>query len=179
MKRTMTLLLAASLAALLTGCGDRDEQEVRQWMKEVDATTRVAVKPLAEPKTFVPFAYASVNEADPFNPNKLLTDRAGARPGTGVAPDTNRRKEFLEGFPLDTMRMVGMLKKGRTVVALLQIDRSVYQVQAGQRLGQNFGLVTSVTENAVNVKETVQDASGEWVERIATLELQESKENTQ
>jgi type IV pilus assembly protein PilP len=172
-------LVLAALAGLLSGCGDRDEQEVRQWMKEVDATTRVAVKPLPEPKTFVPFAYASADGADPFNPNKLLTDHAAARPGAGVAPDTSRRKEFLEGFPLDTMRMVGMLKKGRTVFALLQIDRSVYQVQAGQRLGQNYGLVTSVGETAVNVKETVQDASGEWVERTATLELQESKENTQ
>ncbi|WP_338769987.1 pilus assembly protein PilP [Massilia sp. METH4] len=171
-------LLAAFLAMALTACGDRDEQEVRQWMKEVDATTRVSVKPLPEPKTFVPFAYASAGAADPFNPNKLLTGRDIARPGGGKAPDTSRRKEFLEGFPLDTMRMVGMLKKGRTVFALLQIDRAVYQVQAGQHLGQNYGLVTSVTEASVNVKETVQDASGEWVERIATLELQESKENT-
>ena len=171
------MLAMAALAALLAGCGDRDEQEVRQWMKEVDGSVRVAVKPLPEPKTFVPFAYASAGGADPFNPNKLLADGAAARPGGGVAPDTGRRKEFLEGFPLDTMRMVGMLKKGRTVLALLQIDSAVYQVQAGQRLGQNFGLVTSVSETAVNVKETVQDASGEWVERTATLELQESKEN--
>lgn len=177
--RMPSALLAAFLAVLLSGCGDRDEQEVRQWMKEVDATTRVAVKPLVEPKTFVPFAYASAEGPDPFNPNKLLTDRAAARPGTGVAPDTARRKEFLEGFPLDTMRMVGMLQKGRSVSALLQIDRSVYQVRAGQRLGQNYGLVTAVTETAVNVKETVQDASGEWVERMTTLELQESKESNQ
>ena len=177
--RMPAVLLFAFLATLLTGCGDRDEQEVRQWMKEVDAATQVAVKPLSEPKTFVPFAYASAESPDPFDPNKLVTDRAAARPGTGVAPDTTRRKELLEGFPLDTMRMVGMLKKGRSVLALLQIDRSVYQVQPGQRLGQNYGVVTSVSETAVNVKETVQDASGEWVERIATLELQESKENPQ
>jgi type IV pilus assembly protein PilP len=167
------------LPALLAGCGDRDEQEVRQWMKEVDASTRVAVKPLREPKTFVPFAYASAGGADPFNPNKLLTDRAAARPGTGVAPDTTRRKEPLEGYPLDTMRMVGMLQKGRAISALLQIDQSVHQVRAGQRLGQNYGVVTSVTENAVTVKETVQDAGGEWVERTSKLELQESKENKQ
>ena len=172
-------LVAALLAALLSGCGDRDEQEVRQWMKEVDATTRPAVKPLAEPKTFVPFAYASAGQADPFNPNKLLTEQANGRPGGGAAPDTGRRKEFLEGFPLDTMKMVGMLRKGGTVFALLQIDRAVYQVRAGQRLGQNYGLVTSVTENAVNVKETVQDASGEWVERMSKLELQDSKESNQ
>jgi type IV pilus assembly protein PilP len=173
----MALLLVVTM--LLAGCGDRDEQEVRQWMKEVDAGTRVAVKPLPEPKTFVPFAYASAEGPDPFNPNKLLTDRAAARPGTGMAPDTTRRKEPLEGFPLDTMRMVGMLQKGRTVFALLQIDQAVHQVRAGQRLGQNYGVITSVTENAVTVKETVQDAGGEWVARSSTLELQESKENKQ
>ncbi len=177
MKHASTLMLAGAL--LLAGCGDSDVQEVRQWMKEVDATTRVAVKPLAEPKTFVPFAYASTGEPDPFNPNKLLTDRAAARPGTGVAPDTNRRKEFLEGFPLDTMKMVGTLQKGGAVYGLLQIDRTVYQVRAGQHLGQNFGLITAVTEDAVNVKELVQDAAGEWVERMSKLELQDSKESTQ
>jgi type IV pilus assembly protein PilP len=169
----------ALLTTQLAGCGDRDEQEVRQWMKEVDATTRATVKPLPEPKTFVPFAYASAGQPDPFNPNKLLTELAKARPGGGTAPDTGRRKEYLEGFPLDTMKMVGMLSKGGTVFALLQIDRSVYQVSAGQRLGQNYGLVTSVTENGVNVKETVQDASGEWTSRMSKLELQDSKENKQ
>ncbi|TWI60779.1 type IV pilus assembly protein PilP [Pseudoduganella lurida] len=177
----MKSLSAAALCCVLflSGCGDRDEQEVRQWMKEVDATTRVAVKPLSEPKTFVPFAYASAGQPDPFNPNKLLSEGERARPGTGLAPDTGRRKEFLEGFPLDTMKMVGTLQKGSAIFALLQIDRAVYQVRAGQRLGQNYGRITAVTDSAVNVTETVQDASGEWVERAAKLELQESKENTQ
>ncbi|GGX87591.1 pilus assembly protein PilP [Pseudoduganella dura] len=172
-------MLVLALAGLLGGCGDRDEQEVRQWMKEVDATTRVAVKPLVEPKTFVPFAYASAGGPDPFNPNKLLAGGDAARPGTGAAPDTARRKEPLEGFPLDTMRMVGMLQKGRAIFALLQIDQSVHQVRTGQRLGQNYGVITSVTETSVNVKETVQDASGEWIERTSTLELQQSQENKQ
>lgn len=164
------------LTALLAGCGDGNQQEVRQWMTQVDATTRVAVKPLPEPKTFVPFAYASAEQSDPFNPNKLLAGLPQARPGAG-APDTGRRKEFLEGFPLDTMKMVGTIQKGPAFYGLLQIDRAVYQVRSGQHLGQNYGLVTAVTDDAVTVKELVQDASGEWVERIAKLELQESKEN--
>jgi type IV pilus assembly protein PilP len=176
---TKTIAPALLLAALLCACGDRDEQEVRQWMKEVDATTRAVARPLPEPKTFVPYAYASAGQPDPFNPNKLLTEQAQARPGGGAAPDTGRRKEFLEGFPLDTMKMVGVLQKGGASFALLQVDRSVYQVRTGQHLGQNYGLVTAVTENAVHVRETVQDAAGEWVERMSKLELQDSKESTQ
>lgn len=176
MKHASILILAC---AVLAGCGDSDVQEVRQWMKEVDATTRVAVKPLAEPKTFVPFVYASREQPDPFNPNKLLTELAKARAGSGVQPDMGRRKEFLEGFPLDTMKMVGTLQRGGAVYGLLQIDRTVYQVRTGQHLGQNFGLITAVTESAVNVKELVQDAAGDWVERMSKLELQDSKESTQ
>ncbi|UGQ46776.1 pilus assembly protein PilP [Massilia endophytica] len=171
----------ASLACLLllSACGDSDVQEVRQWMKEVDAQTRVAVKPLEEPKTFVPFAYAAQDAPDPFSPNKLLAELAKARPGGGIQPDTGRRKEFLEGFPLDTMKMVGTLAKGGVTYALLQVDRSVYQVRQGQHLGQNFGLITSISEDTVNVKELVQDATGDWVERMSKLELQDSKESTQ
>jgi type IV pilus assembly protein PilP len=167
------------LLLVLTGCGDRDEQEVRQWMREVDASTRVAVKPLAEPKTFAPFAYTSRDQPDPFNPNKLVTENERARPGTGVAPDTARRTEFLEGFPLDTMKMVGTVQKGATIHALVQVDRTLHYVHSGQHLGQNFGLVTAVTDSAVMVKETVQDASGEWVARMSKLELQDSKESNQ
>ena len=180
--RTLARTLARPLVlacALLAGCGDSDVQEVRQWMKEVDATTHVAVKALPEPKTFVPFAYAAQGQPDPFNPDKLMTGLAKARAGGGVQPDMDRRKEFLEGFPLDTMKMVGTLQKGGVAYGLLQIERMVYQVRKGQHLGQNFGLVTAVTEDAVNIRELVQDAAGDWVERTAKLELQDSKESTQ
>ncbi|AKU22818.1 pilus assembly protein PilP [Massilia sp. NR 4-1] len=165
----------ALLLPLLGACGDSDEQEVRQWMKEIDAQTKVAVPPLAEPKTFIPFAYASAEAPDPFSPAKLLTELAKSRSGGGIQPDMQRRKEFLESFPLDTMKMVGILQKDRTTYALLQIDRAIHHVQTGQHLGQNFGLVTGITEEAVNVKEIVQDAAGDWVERTSKLELQEKE----
>jgi type IV pilus assembly protein PilP len=175
MRRAMLLL---PLLLALAGCGDSDVQEVRQWMKEVDARTQPTVQPLQAPKTFVPFAYAQVDQTDPFNANKLLTELAKARPGGGLQPDTNRRKEFLESFPLDAMKMVGTMEKNKQMFGLLQIDRTVYQVRPGQHAGQNFGLVTTVTEDAVTIKEIVQDAAGDWVERMSKLELQESKENT-
>jgi type IV pilus assembly protein PilP len=75
------------------------------------------------------------------------------------------------------MHMVGTMQKTGVNYALVQIDRGVYQVRAGQRIGQNFGLVTHVGDDVINIREVVQDAAGEWVERMAKLELQQSKEN--
>lgn len=178
----MTILrkcLPLLAAALLAGCSDSDVAEVNEWMKATEAKTKVSVEPISEPKTFIPFAYAVREELDPFDPTKLLAELARAvATDNPLTPDTSRRKEFLETFPLDTMVMVGTMNKAGMTWGLIRIDRSVYQVKAGQRLGQNFGLVTGVADTAISVKETVQDAGGEWVERITKLELQESKETT-
>lgn len=177
---TPSAVMIAAMPLLLAGCGDSDVQEVRAWMKLTDSQAHVAVTPISEPKTFIPFAYASADAIDPFNPNKLLAElaRAARASGKGLKPDLDRPKEQLESFPLDTIKMVGSLQKAGQIFAQIQVDRSYYQVKAGQHIGQNFGLITSVTENAINIKEIVQDASGDWVERMSKLELQESKETT-
>lgn len=169
-------LVAAAL--LLAGCGDSDVKEVRDWMDQVKRDTRPAVKPLSEPKDFLPYAYGAKETVDPFSQTKLLNQLAKAAEASQDPnkPDLQRTRELLESYPLDTMRMVGTMQKGGVNYALLQIDRSVYQVRSGQRIGQNFGIVTRVGDDAINIREVVQDAAGEWVERMAKLELQ-SKEN--
>lgn len=172
--------MGALLLLLLAGCGDSDVQQVRAWMKEVDGQAKVAVTPLAEPKTFVPFAYQQKDELDPFNPNKLLAElakQAAHGGGNGLKPDMERRKELLESYPLDTVKMVGTIEKKGVIHAVLQIDRSVHQVVVGQHVGQNYGRIVSIDDGTVNIREIVQDATGDWVERMSKLELQESKEN--
>ncbi|TFW21062.1 pilus assembly protein PilP [Massilia arenosa] len=177
--KTHAQRLAAGLAAaaLLAGCSDSDVQQVRQWMAETRANTHVKVEPLSPPKTFIPYAYTAQQATDPFSQSKLLVElaKAAATSNNPFKPDLERRKELLESFPLDTMRMVGVLQKSGVTFALLQIDSNVYQVKVGQHIGQNYGLVTGVTENAVSIREVVQDAAGEWTERMAKLELQESR----
>lgn len=170
------LALAASVGLLLAGCSS-DEEEIKQWMAKVQSEAKVSVTPLSEPKTFVPFAYTQQAMIEPFSADKLLAELARASKNSNAfKPDTNRRKEALESYPLDTIKMVGTMEKGGVTYALLQIDRAVYQIKIGQYLGQNFGLVTAVNEDAVSVKEIVQDAVGEWVERMTKLELQERQE---
>jgi type IV pilus assembly protein PilP len=169
------MLLAA---LLLAGCGDSDVREVRDWMDQVRKETKPAVKPLSEPKEFIPYAYGATEAVDPFSPNKLLAEMAkvAASSDNPNRPDQNRPKEVLENYPLDTMQMVGVMKKGGVNYALLKIDKSLYRVGPGQRVGQNFGKVTSVADSEINIREVVQDAGGEWVARMSKLELQESKE---
>jgi type IV pilus assembly protein PilP len=178
--KTPTFIVLCALSMTLAGCGDSDVQEVRLWMQQVDAQAKVGVPPLAEPKTFIPFAYASNDAIDPFNPNKLLAElaRSADRRSGGLKPDLERRKELLESYPLDTVKMVGTMQKGGINYAVLQIDRAVHHVVVGQHVGQNFGLITAISDNAVAIKEIVQDATGDWVERMSKLELQESKENS-
>jgi type IV pilus assembly protein PilP len=169
--------LMCACALMLAGCSDSDVREVKDWMAEVRKDTKPSVKPLAAPKDFIPYAYEAREAVDPFSPNKLLAElaRAAESSTNPKRPDMNRAKEVLETYPLDTMKMVGSLQKGGIIYALLQIDKSVYQVKGGMRLGQNYGLVTHVAENAIDIREVVQDAGGDWVERMSRLELQESK----
>jgi len=172
------IVMGGLLATLLAGCGDSDVREVRDWMEQVKRDTHPAVKPLPEPKDFLPYAYGARQAVDPFNPNKLLGElaRVAATSNNPNQPDLQRPREQLETYPLDTMQMVGTMEKGGVRFALLQVDRSLYQVRAGQRIGQNFGVVTHVGDDVVEIREVVQDAAGEWTGRMSKLELQ-TKEN--
>ena len=169
--------LCVAILSGLAGCGDGGVQEIKQWMDEARKETKVAIPKLSPPKQFIPFAYAGKNSIDPFNPIKLSVALARLRTNSSGAlkPDLERRRDPLESYPLDTLKMVGTLEKPGLSYALLQVDKAVFQVKVGNYIGQNFGMITSITETEVNVKEIVQDASGDWVERKAKLELQETK----
>ncbi|HWT73009.1 MAG TPA: pilus assembly protein PilP [Oxalicibacterium sp.] len=172
MVRTSTVLM---LLGLLYGCGDGGIQDVNQWMQETRAQTRVSIKPLSPPKTFTPYAYDAKGREDPYSPNKLAVAFAKSKGGGAIHPNLDRRREALESYPLDTLHMVGTLSKPGMTYALILADKSVYQVKVGNYIGQNLGMITKITENEIELKEVVQDASGEWVEREAKLELQETQ----
>src|SRR5262249_11474981 len=153
-------------------------EELQQWMTTQRASTRPQVTPIPEPKKFTPQAYTEETATDPFSSIKLTQalkrDSAQATSNAAlVAPELARRKEPLEAYPVDSMRMVGSLIKEGQPVALLRVDNLLYQVKPGSYLGQNYGKIVKVSETEVQLREIVQDAAGEWTERTATLQLQE------
>jgi type IV pilus assembly protein PilP len=172
------LLLTLVAAAALSACGTSDEEEIRQWMAQERAQAKPRVQPIPEPKQFQPQVYTGDSAVEPFSNQKLTQalkreSDSGSATAALIAPELNRRKEPLESFPLDTMVMVGSLIKQGQPVALVRVDNLLYQVRPGNYLGQNYGRITKVTETELALRELVQDAAGEWVERIATLQLQE------
>ena len=166
------------LVATLGGCGVSGEDELRQWMATQKSQTLPKVAPISEPKTFRPESYTQVTAIEPFSNQKLTQalkreSTQAAANGALIAPELARRREALEAFPLDTMTLVGSLSRPGLPVALVKVDNLLYQVRPGNYLGQNYGRVTKITEAEVTLREIVQDAGGDWIERTATLLLQE------
>lgn len=178
MSSTFRLAVLSFGALALTACSSSGQDELQQWMAQQRAQTKPKITPIPEPKKFTPQAYTQEGATDPFSNVKLTQalKRESAQStsnGALVAPELARRKEPLEGYPLDAMKMVGSLIKQGQPVALVRVDNLLYQVKPGNYLGQNYGKIVKVDETEVVLREIVQDATGEWIERPATLQLQE------
>ena len=167
---------AAILGAcvLLAGCAGGSEDDLQTWMNEQAKTMRGAVRALPELKPFPVVAYAGTQGDDPFRSARMEPERRAS--AGALRPDMDRRREPLESYPLESMQMVGILMQGRNTHALIKANNALHQVKVGNYMGQNFGVVTQITETEVTLRELVEDVYGDWVERITPLTLQERQE---
>ena len=175
--KTLWVGMLVCTAFLLSACGASD-QELQSWMTEQRNQSRSRIERIPEPTKFSPQAYTQEGSVEPFSNQKLTQalkrDSTQATVNTALlTPELARRKEPLEASPLDSVAMVGSLIKVGQPVALVRVDNLLYQVRVGNYLGQNYGRITKVTETGLSLREIVQDAAGEWIERTATLQLQE------
>mgnify|MGYP001309330161 CR=1 FL=1 len=165
MKRLTMLFMAMSLSA----CGGDGMEDLKSFVENSGKDVQGKVEPLPGIKAYEPFTYGAFDLPDPFKPRKLSTGGGG-----GVQPDLMRPKEPLEAFSLETLKMVGMVSRQGVIHAVIRTpDKSIYHVRKGNYMGQNFGLVTQITDSEVTLREIVQDSAGDWAERISTLILQE------
>jgi type IV pilus assembly protein PilP len=176
--RILRVLAAASLAwtaaVTLTACSDPHE-ELQAWMDEQRRDARPRVSPLVPPRKFDPQPYLASNAVEPFSSQKLQVaiKQESRQPNSLLSSEMNRRREPLEAYPLDGLSMVGSLVRNGRTYALLRANNLLYQVKVGDYMGQNYGRVTHITETEIALREIVQDAIGEWIERTSTLALQE------
>lgn len=157
----------------LSGC---DNQEKRQddeaYIQRVKSKKIREVEPLPEIKPYEPFAYSAFTLRSPFSPPVSQEQTKKLSFEGGPHPDPNRRKEPLEAFPLDSLRMVGTIEKNKKLWALV-VDPSgiIYRLTKGNYVGQNHGRIDSVTMDKIVLTEIVPDPSGGWRERPASMGL--------
>lgn len=178
MNRVACALIAGVAVIGVASCAASNE-DLNQWMADLRRNMVPKVSPLTEPTRYLPLAYTGNTSVDAFSMDRLtqVLRRESGPLGVSTAlltPELNRRREPLEAYPLDAMRMVGSLDRAGQRVALVKVDTLLHQVRVGNYLGLNYGRVTKVLESEIALREIVQDAAGEWIERRTTLELQES-----
>jgi type IV pilus assembly protein PilP len=169
--------LALAAATALAACGGEEHGDLKQELTQLTKDVRGKVDPLPQVKPYEPVPYTAEAQMDPFRPERIeVAQGATATVSTSkLAPDPNRPKEPLEAFPLETIQMLGTITQSKETFALVKAGTNLYRVRKGNYLGQNFGVITAIDDAQIALKELVQDAGGEWIERSSALQLVEAR----
>jgi type IV pilus assembly protein PilP len=163
--------LIVSLAVIvLSACGG-DNDDLDQYINEIKARPGGRIEPLPEITPYEIFTYVAdaENIRSPFVPD---TPQVAAGGGGGPRPVEGRSREFLEDFPLDSLRMVGTLDMGNTVYGLVQTsDGLIHRVVPGNYMGQNDGRILEISESEIDMVEIISDGIGGYIERDAAISL--------
>ena len=166
-------LLTASLA-VLSGCFGEDNQDLTSYIAEVKSRPASGIEPLPPIPAYEAYAYDSTGLRNPFLPMAKPSEELEVVEGSGPGPDLSRQKEELEGYPLDTLRMVGTLNLNGKLWGLVRTqDKVIHRVLPGNYMGQNYGKILSITENKIELSEFITTGSGKWRERDASIALAE------
>ena len=166
------LLLVPALT--LAGCGSGGMDDLHAYVEDVKSRQEGHIEPLPEIKTFETFVYNPVSLRDPFQPADKTQETRITANDNGIRPNSQRRHEELESFPLDSLRMVGTLDKSENTWGIVVAsDGTIHRVQNGNFAGQNHGRITRITEERIELTEIVPDGLGGWRERQASLALTE------
>ena len=170
-------VLALAAAATLAACGGEEHGDLKQELAQLTKDVRGRVDPLPQVKPYEPVPYNAESQIDPFRPERIevATAGKGAVSTSKLAPDLNRPKEPLEAFALEAIQMLGTITQNKETFALVKAGPNLYRVKKGNYMGQNFGVITSIDDGQIALKELIQDAAGEWMERSSALQLVEAR----
>ncbi|CAN4276623.1 PilP Tfp pilus assembly protein PilP [Methylophilaceae bacterium] len=166
----LKLITIPTLCLILVACNGDEGDDLDKFMSTAANDMSKGVEPLPEVLPYSPIQYnADGLLADPFKPRK-----AASKNGS-LQPNINRPKDALEAYPLESLKYVGSMSRSKLTYALIKTpDNTIQQVKVGNYLGPNYGLVTAINEGDIVLKEIVQDdLTGDWIERSASINLQE------
>ena len=156
----------------ISGCSNPDMKDLRGFIEEVKQRPPGRIEPLPEIPEIQTYTYSSQDLRNPFAPEAVEEEEKTVAQSTGLMPDFNRRKEELEAFPLDSLRMVGTLEQQDAFWALIKTSEgTVHMVKSGNYLGMNFGKINQISEDKIELTEIIKDGQGGYVERQAEVAL--------
>jgi len=163
-------LAAAVAATALSACGGAND-DLREYIDEIKARPGGRIEPLPQVQPAPTYVYEPGARRSPFVPDAPQR-RVSNDPNAVDGPDSNRPREFLEQFPLDTLRMVGTLADRRASFGLVQAsDGLVHRVSVGNHMGQNYGRIVAISDSEIQLVEIISDGLGGYLERPAAIAL--------
>lgn len=156
-------LLIASLC--LSACGDRhyfkDLNAKIAELKQVAVTNNNHANPLpAEP---TPVKYTATESRTPFI---NTTQKSGENAAAASHP--------LQAYSLSVLRFVGTVDENGTIIAFIQApDNKVYPAKEGDLIGNQFGKITHIDYDKIDIMEKVATDSLPLKQRLVTLQLKE------
>lgn len=169
--RVLRVLLMLTAVLLLAGC-TRGMSDLRSWVAQEKAKKGAPIEPLPVIKTFETFKYDDQGLRDPFSPSSAEVQPNNST--SGPRPDANRARQPLEMFALDSLKMVGTVGTGASMEVLIKDPKGViHRVRVGDYMGQNYGHITAISEDHIDLIELVSNGNGGWMERPASIALAE------
>lgn len=170
----ITCMLVVGAAA----CGGDDVSDLTKFIQDVKARPKTPIEPLPEIKVVESYIFKPDGLRDPFKPIERKDDESTIDVSgvNGIKPDTERRKEELEAYPLDSLRMVGTLRNDKGFWGLVKArDGTIHRVQVGHHMGQNYGKILRILDDRIELMEIVPDKPGTWREQQSSLALADEK----
>ena len=171
----LRVIAGVLLFSLVAGCSG-NLSDLEAWVEEVKSRPQEGIEPLPEIMPYKAFTYVKGSKRDPFDTSIFRPQIASVakKAISSISPDPNRVPEYLESFPLDTLRMVGTMSQNAQNWALIKTpDNTIQRVLTGNYLGQNNGKIVDVTSDGVELVEIIPDGFGGWRERESSIALSE------
>lgn len=148
--------------------------DLEQWVAKEKAKPGGRVPPIPQIAPYKSYKYPG-HTRDPFNSNVLQKLYDQAHRGT-TKIDPNRPRQYLEQFPLDSLKMVGtLIDKGITYGLIETPDGSIQRVTVGNYMGQHSGKITAITPSSIKLREIVPDGFGGYKDQSTSVAMRQGK----
>lgn len=166
---TAKLLISVSLLSI-SACS-QDMTDLYAFIEQTRSSNVGSVKPIPQFQPYESFSYSAADFRDPFVADVNLEEDEQTKTSL-LNPDSNRPKEELENFPLDTLSMVGTLEQKDNLWGLIKDPQNVvHRVQVGNYMGKNEGRITVIDESSIHLVEIISDGIGGYIERDASIAI--------